>query len=69
MKSTDEGIAEVNYPVLDTASLHLVVDELRTVLLCLGLVDVFHQDALVFEDITLGLLVEYVVTDRLRENA
>ena len=39
--------------VLDTAGLHLVGENLGTSLLGLGLVDVFHQDTLVFEDVAL----------------
>ena len=52
----------IRYLVLRTTSLHLVVEHLRARLLCLGLMDVLHQDALVFEDVTLGLLVQGVVT-------
>ena len=51
----------MTYLVLDTASLHLVSEDLGTGLLGLGLVDVLHEDTLVLEDITLGLLVERVV--------
>ena len=49
------------YLVLDTAGLHLVGEDLGAGLLGLGLVDVLHQDTLVLEDVTLGLLVELVV--------
>lgn len=48
--------------VLDTAGLHLVGQNLGTVLFGLGLVDVLHQHTLVLEDVTLGFLVERVVT-------
>jgi len=47
--------------VLDTAGLHLVCEDLGTGLLSLGLVDVFHKDTLVLEDVTLGFLVQGVV--------
>jgi len=47
--------------VLDTASLHLVVNDSCSRLLGLGLVDVLHEDTLVLEDITLRLLVKRVV--------
>ena len=47
--------------VFDTASLHLVGEDLGTGLLSLGLVDVLHKDTLVLEDVTLRLLVEQVV--------
>ena len=43
----------MTYLVLDTAGLHLVGEDLGTGLLGLGLVDVFHQDTLVFEDVAL----------------
>jgi hypothetical protein len=49
--------------VLDTAGLHLVGEDLGAGLLSLCLVDVFHKDTLVLEDVTLGLLVEGVVAD------
>jgi hypothetical protein len=39
--------------VLGATSLHLVAEDLGAVLLCLGLVDVFHENTLVLEDITL----------------
>jgi len=48
-------------PVFNTASLHLVGQDLGAGLLSLGLVDVLHQHALVLEDVTLRLLVEDVV--------
>ena len=48
--------------VLDTASLHLVREDLGAGLLGLSLVDVLHEDTLVLEDVTLRLLVERVVT-------
>lgn len=51
----------MRYLVLRTTSLHLVVEHLRARLLGLGFVDVLHQHTLVFEDITLGLLVQGVV--------
>ena len=38
------------------AGLHLVGEDLGAGLLGLGLVDVLHQDTLVLEDVTLGLL-------------
>ena len=41
------------YLVLDATSLHLVGEDLCTVLLCFGFVDVFHEHALVLEDVTL----------------
>lgn len=47
--------------VLRSASLHLVLEDLGAGLLGLGLVDVVHQDALVLEDVSLGLQVELVV--------
>ena len=50
--------------VLDTAGLHLVGEDLCTGLLGLGLVNVFHEHTLVLENITLGLLVECVVSLR-----
>ena len=43
----------MRYLVLCTTSLHLVAENLRAQLLGLGLVDVLHQHALVFEDVTL----------------
>ena len=49
--------------VLDTASLHLVGENLSTGLLGLSLVDVLPEYTLVLEDVTLRLLVEGVVTD------
>jgi len=49
------------HPVFDTASLHLVGEDLGTALLGLGLVDVLHQHALVLEDVTLRLLIEDMV--------
>ena len=52
------------YLVLDTAGLHLVGEDLCTGLLGLGLVDVFHEHTLVLENVTLGLLVECVVSLR-----
>lgn len=51
------------YLVLDTASLHLVGEDLCPALLGLGLVNVLHENTLVLEDVTLGLLVERVVAD------
>jgi len=48
------------HPVFDTASLHLVGEDLGTTLLSLGLVDVLHH-ALVLEDVTLRLLIEDMV--------
>lgn len=50
--------------VLDTASLHLVGEDLGTGLLGLGLVNVLHEHTLVLEDVTLRLLVERVVALR-----
>jgi len=52
---------KVRYLVLRTTSLHLVVENFRARLFGLGLVDVLHQHTLVFEDITLGFLVQGVV--------
>ena len=52
---------KARYLVLRTTSLHLVVEYLRARLFCLGFVDVLHQYTLVFEDVTLGLLVQGVV--------
>lgn len=49
------------HPVFNTASLHLVGEDLGAALLGFGLVDVLHQDALVLEDVTLRLLVEDMV--------
>ena len=48
--------------VFDTTSLHLVGNYLGAVLLGLGLVNELHQDTFVLVDITLGLLVEGVIT-------
>ena len=48
--------------VLDTASLHLVGEDLRAGLLRLRLVNVLHEDTLVLEYVSLRLLVERVVT-------
>ena len=39
--------------VLDTAGLHLVAENLCAGLLGLGFVNVFHEDALVLEDVAL----------------
>merc|ERR1719487_1479865 len=47
--------------VADAASLGLVGEDLGAVRLGLGLVDVLHENALVLEDVTLGLHVELVV--------
>jgi len=47
--------------VLDTAGLHLIAEDLGARLLGLGLVDELHEDALVLEDVTLGLHVQGVV--------
>lgn len=47
--------------VLNTTSLHLVAENLGTVLLCLGFVNVLHENTLVFEYITLRFLVKGVV--------
>ena len=47
--------------VLDTAGLHLVSEDLGTVLLSLGFVNVLHKHTLVLEDVTLRLLVENMV--------
>ena len=47
--------------VFDAAGLHLVREDLGTGLLRLRFVDVLHQDTLVLEDVTLGLLVKGVV--------
>lgn len=47
--------------VLDATGLHLVGEDLGTVFLGLSLVNIFHEDTLVLEDITLGFLVKGVV--------
>jgi hypothetical protein len=52
---------KVRYFILRTTSLHLVAEHLSARLLSLGLVDVLHQYALVFEDISLGFLVQGMV--------
>lgn len=39
--------------VLDTAGLHLVVEDLGSGLFGLGLVDILHQDTLILEDVSL----------------
>ena len=49
--------------VLGATELLLVGEDLGTGLLCLGLVDVLHEDTLVLEDVTLGLHVEQVVAE------
>jgi len=51
----------MTYFVLNTTSLHLVAENLGTVLLCLGFVNVLHENTLVFEYITLRFLVKGVV--------
>jgi hypothetical protein len=48
--------------VLDSSSLHLLLQVLGPELLGLGLVNVFHQNSLVLESVTLGLEVKSVVT-------
>jgi hypothetical protein len=47
--------------VLDTASLHLVCENLCAGLLGFSFMDVFHEHALVLEHITLGFLVKRVI--------
>lgn len=47
--------------VLATASLHLVGEDLGTVLLSLSFVNVLHEDAFVLEDVTLRFLVQGVI--------
>lgn len=49
--------------ILDTAGLHLVSKKFSTALLGLRLVNIFHQDALVLEDVALGLLIQRMVTE------
>ena len=49
--------------VLNTTSLHLVAEDLGAVLFSFGLVDVLHEDTLVFEHVTFGFLVERVVPE------
>ena len=51
------------YLVLDTASLHLVGENLSTGLLGLSLVNVLHENTLVLEDVTLRFHVKGVVAD------
>jgi hypothetical protein len=64
---TDSVNVELNdskrmiYLVLGAAGLHLVSENLRTSLLGLSFVDVLHEDTLVLENVTLGLLVQLVV--------
>ena len=48
--------------ILDAARLHLVGKDLCAGLLRLCLMDILHQYTLVLEDITLGLLVERMIT-------
>jgi hypothetical protein len=48
--------------VLSTTSLHLVGENLGTVLLSLSFVNVLHEDALVLEDVTLRFLVQGVIS-------
>ena len=43
----------MTYLVLHTTSLHLVGEDLGTGLFSLGLVDVFHKNTLVLENVTL----------------
>ena len=50
------------YFVFDTTSLHLVGNHLSAVLLGLSLVNELHQHTFVLVNITLGLLIERVVT-------
>lgn len=57
---------KVRYLVLRTTSLHLVAEHFRARLFGLGFVDVLHQHTFVFEDVTLGLLVQGVVPFILR---
>jgi hypothetical protein len=52
---------EYAHLVFDTTSLHLIAEDLGTGLLSFGFVDVFHEDSLVLEHITLGALIEFVV--------
>lgn len=55
------GAALAHGLVAQTAGLHLVGNVLGAGLLGLGLVNELHEDALVLEDVTLGLHVELVV--------
>lgn len=48
--------------VLPTASLHLVAEDLGTVLLSFSFVNVLHENALVLEDVTLRFLVQGVIS-------
>lgn len=57
----DNDLDNMTYLVLNATSLHLVAKDLRTGLLGLGLVNVFHQHTFVLEDVTLGLLVQRVI--------
>ncbi len=54
---------QLTYLVLNTSGLHLITENLGSGLFSLGFVDMFHEDALVLEDVTLGALVEFVVPD------
>ena len=47
------GEKKKTYLVLDTASLHLVGEDLCTVLLCFSFVDILHKHTFVLEDVTL----------------
>lgn len=55
------GLALAHGLVLDTPGLHLFLEVLGAELLGLGLVDVFHEDALVLEAVSFGVEVEGVV--------
>lgn len=55
------GLALAHGLVLDTTGLHLFLEVLGAQLFGLGLVDVFHQDTLVLEAVTLGFEVQGVV--------
>ena len=62
------GLALAHSLVLDTTSLHLFLDVLGSDFLSLGAVNVFHEDTLVLEAVTLGFEIECVVAERASAN-
>lgn len=62
MRFCDADVQPTTDLVFGATSLHLVGKNLCSRLLGLGLVDVFHQDTLVLENVSFRLHVERVVT-------
>lgn len=62
MSTSGKEGQETAHLVLDSPGLHLICEDLCPGLLRLGLVNVLHQNSLVLEDVTLGFLVERVIS-------